>query len=60
MKNVFKGIAWGLISWFYLGKFADSSTIIILVSSLQVFLLALIAEIINHRTPNFYKKTDDE
>ncbi len=54
------GIAWGLISWFYLGKFADSSTIIILVSSLQVFLLALIAEIINHRTPNFYKKTDDE
>ncbi len=54
------GVAWGLFSWFYLGKFADSSTIIILVSSLQVLMLALIAEIINHRTPNFYKKTDNE
>ena len=56
----FAGIAWGLFSWLYLGKFADSSTIIILVSSLQVLMLALIAEIINHRTPNFYKKTDNE
>ena len=54
------GVAWGLISWLSLGKFADSSTIIILVSSLQVLMLALVAEIINHRTPNFYKKTDNE
>ncbi len=54
------GIGWGFFSWFYLDKFADSSTIIILVSSLQVVMLALIAEIINHRTPNFYKKTDNE
>lgn len=56
----FIGVGWGLFSWLYLGKFADSSTIIILVSSLQVFLLALIAEIVNHRTPNFYKKNDNE
>jgi glycosyltransferase involved in cell wall biosynthesis len=57
---VFAGIAWGLFSWLYLGTFADSSTIIILVSSLQVLMLALVAEIINHRTPNFYKKTDND
>jgi glycosyltransferase involved in cell wall biosynthesis len=56
----FLGIGWGIFSWLDLGKFADSSTIIILVSALQVLLLALIAEIINHRTPNFYKKIEDE
>jgi glycosyltransferase involved in cell wall biosynthesis len=54
------GIGWGLFSWLDLGKFADASTIIILISALQVLLLALIAEIINHRTPNFYKKPSDE
>jgi hypothetical protein len=54
------GVAWGLFTWLYLGTFADSSTIIILISSLQVLLLALVAEIINHRTPNFYKKVEDE
>ncbi len=50
------GLAWGAFSWFYLDKFADASTIIILMTSLQVMLLALIAELINHRTPSFYKK----
>lgn len=54
------GIGWGLFSTFYLGRFADSSTIVILISGLQVFIMALIAEIVNHRTPNFYKKTEDE
>lgn len=56
----FTGIGWGLFSWLYLGKFADTSTLIIIVSSIQILMLALIAEIINHRTPNFYKKSDNE
>jgi len=54
------GIAWGLFSWLYLGIFADTSTIIIILASLQVALLALLAELINHRMPNNYIKMKDE
>jgi len=50
------GIAWGVFSTLYLGKFADASTIIVLTTAIQIAFLAMIAELINHRIPNFYFK----
>jgi len=55
----FLGIGWGLFYGF-ISEFLPTAVHHILISSLQVLLLALVAEIINHRTPNFYKKIVDE
>ena len=49
-------IIWGVISLFILGKLADTSTLLLMMFSLQVAVVALIAELINHRIPNFYNK----
>ncbi|MFW6326678.1 MAG: glycosyltransferase family 2 protein [Bacteroidota bacterium] len=53
------GMFWAVFSYLVLGRFADTSTIVIIMTSLQIMLLALIAELINHRTQNYYKKTVD-
>lgn len=50
------GVSWALYTFFILDKIADLSSIIIIVSSFQVILLALLAELINHRVPNRYTK----
>ena len=49
------GILWAFIS-FSFGKLADLSSLIIIVSSFQLGAIAVLAELINHRTPNYYKK----
>ena len=49
------GVLWALISYSF-GKLADLSSLIIIVSSFQLGAIAVLAELINHRTPNYYKK----
>ena len=49
------GVAWGLFSFSVLGRLADTSTLILLVAGLQVGVLGLLAELINHRLPNSYR-----
>lgn len=49
-------IVWGGVSWLYLGKFADSSFLVIILFSFQVAVTALISELINRRLPNRVKK----
>ncbi|MBN1895718.1 glycosyltransferase family 2 protein [bacterium] len=49
------GIAWGFFSYFVLGRFADASTIVILMASLQTAMVGLLAELINRRLPNHYR-----
>ena len=49
-------IIWGTISTLILGQFADTSTTIIIMSSLQIAALGFLAELINHRTSNYYKR----
>jgi hypothetical protein len=39
-----------------LGELADVSSLIIAMTGFQVLVLALIAELINHRLPNKYMK----
>ena len=49
-------IAWGVFTKFVLSELADVSSIIIAMTGFHVAVLALIAELINHRLPNQYRK----
>lgn len=51
------GMIWAFVSYF-LGKLADVSSLVIIMSSFQLAAMAVLAELINHRTPNYYKKQD--
>lgn len=48
--------AWAAFTHFVLGRLADVSTLIIMMTGVQVAMLGLLAEIINHRVPNTYRK----
>lgn len=50
------GIFWGAYSWIFLGNFADTSTLVLIIGALQLFILSLISELINKRTQNFFQK----
>ena len=49
-------IGWGLFTKFVLGELADVSSLIIAMTGFQLAALALLAELINHRLPNKYRK----
>ncbi|MBC8490686.1 MAG: glycosyltransferase family 2 protein [Bacteroidetes bacterium] len=49
-------IGWGIFTKFVLGELADVSLLIIAMTGFQVAVLALVAELINHRLPNQYRK----
>ena len=53
------GIAWGFFSAYVLGRLADVSTIVIVMAALQIGVIGLLAEIINHRTPGYFKDDQD-
>jgi len=48
------GIGWGLLTAYW-GQLADVSTIVIIMTSFQVAMVGLLAELINRRLPNTYK-----
>lgn len=50
------GIAWALFSLFVLGRLADVSTIVMVMTAFQVAVIGLLAELINRRLPNYYKE----
>ena len=50
-------IIWAPISWFFFGKIADMSTLLLILFSIQIAVISLIAELINHRIPNFYSRS---
>jgi glycosyltransferase involved in cell wall biosynthesis len=52
------GVTWAIVSWLF-GRLADVSSLVIIMSSFQLGAMAILAELINHRTPNYYKKQDD-
>lgn len=47
------GLVWGLFSYFALGRLADVSTLIILMTAVQVAVIGLLAELINRRSPSY-------
>lgn len=48
-------LGWGLFSAFVLGRLADVSTLVIAMAAVQVAIVGLLAELINHRLPNYYR-----
>ncbi|MFC1462522.1 glycosyltransferase [Verrucomicrobiota bacterium] len=51
------GVGWGLFSHWFLGQFADASTLIIVMTAVQVAMLGMLAELINRRVPHVYSRT---
>jgi glycosyltransferase involved in cell wall biosynthesis len=49
-------VIWGLFSTTVLGRFADTSTLVVVMAGAQMGALGLVAELINKRTPNIYRK----
>lgn len=52
-------LGWGLFGAFVLGRIADASTAVIVMSAVQVAMIGLLAELINKRLVS-YKKLDDD
>jgi len=49
------GIAWGSLTLAVTGQIADVSTLVIVMTAFQVFVIGLLAELINRRMPNDYR-----
>ena len=49
------GLAWGIFTKVVLGKLADVSTMVIIMAAVQVAVVGLLAELINHRLPSYYR-----
>ena len=53
---LFVGLLWGLYTYLVLGQLADVSTLIIVMSALQIGALGLLAELLNKRATNLSGK----
>jgi glycosyltransferase involved in cell wall biosynthesis len=51
----FIGLVWGVSSTFLIGRFADASTLMILMAGVQVFVMGMLAELINRRLSNYHR-----
>ena len=49
-------LLWAGFSKLVLGQLADITTLVIAMTAIQVFMLGMLAELINHRLPNVYDK----
>jgi glycosyltransferase involved in cell wall biosynthesis len=52
------GILWGWISWYLFGRVADASMMAIIMASIQVSVVGLLADLINHRLAGYQKPED--
>jgi glycosyltransferase involved in cell wall biosynthesis len=57
LSLILLSIAWGLMSYFFIGRFADVTTLILFVTGLQLGVLGMLAEMINRRLPQPYSNT---
>lgn len=49
-------LIWAVFSKILLGQLADISTLVIAMAAIQVFMIGMLAELINQRLPNLYDK----
>jgi glycosyltransferase involved in cell wall biosynthesis len=49
------GLLWGWISWFFFGRIADASMMAIIMAAIQVSVVGLLADLINHRLAGYQK-----
>ncbi|GAB4474329.1 MAG: hypothetical protein Kow00124_14200 [Anaerolineae bacterium] len=55
---VLLGVGWGVLSTLVLGRLADLSTLVMVMTGIQVGVVGLLAELVNRRLPNFYRDDD--
>jgi hypothetical protein len=48
-------VAWALFSKFILGALADVSTLVVVMTGVQVAVIGMLAELVNRRLPNNYR-----
>ena len=49
------GVGWAIFTLTVLGQLADVSSIVIIMTSFQVAVIGMLAELINRRLPNYYR-----
>jgi glycosyltransferase involved in cell wall biosynthesis len=49
-------IAWGFFTKLVFGRLADTSTMVLVTTAIEVFMIGMLAELINQRLPNAYDK----
>lgn len=49
-------LVWGVFSAAVLGRLADVSTLVMVMAAVQIAVVGLLAELINHRLPNIYRE----
>lgn len=49
-------VAWGFFTKIVFGQLADASTLVLATTAIQVFVIGMLAELINQRLPNAYDK----
>ena len=52
-------IAWALFTMLVLGRLADVSTLVIVMTAFQIAVIGLLAELINKRLPSYHKNLED-
>lgn len=50
------GVWWGVFSYAVFGELSDTSTLVVLMTAVQVAMLGMLAELINRRVPNVYRE----
>jgi glycosyltransferase involved in cell wall biosynthesis len=48
-------LLWGIISYFFLGRLADVSTLVLVTASIQIAAVGLLAELLNRRLPSYHR-----
>ncbi len=49
-------VAWSLLTKIVFGRLADTSTMVLVTTAIEVFMIGMLAELINQRLPNAYDK----
>jgi len=52
-------IAWAFFTMLALGRLADVSTLVIVMTAFQVAVIGMLAELINKRLPNYHRNFDE-
>jgi glycosyltransferase involved in cell wall biosynthesis len=52
-------ILWGLFSYIIFGRLADSSTLVIAMTAIQVAVVGLLADLFDFRLPNYHKNMEE-
>jgi hypothetical protein len=52
------GLFWGLFTRYVLDELADVSTMLIVMTGVQIGVIGLLAELVNRRLPNHFREDD--